>query len=350
MGNPTYTRREFLQLGIGSMAALLSPPFLPDDAAALQKWMKQQAIALPDADPPPATLGRIISWYQQAVRREPALKAPLITWKSHDSVIPLYSAVVGEAPWPTNSVWYQTDEGFIHSGFVQPVEDNRQIEVIPEVSKPGFWVEVSVPYAESRQQPASRYVLRRLYYQTVYRVIAATQDKEAGEWWYQLQDGITWSPGPYVPAWSVRRIPPEEIAPISPGHPDKWIQINIPGQMLTCFEGEQPVFSTPVASGTYKTPTPLGEFRVIRKRHTRRMVGEDYDLAGVPFPTYFTRSGVAIHGTYWHNDYGRRYSHGCLNVASRAAMWVFRWAEPQAPYEDETVEAAANTGTRVVVS
>ncbi len=348
MGTTKYTRREILKLGAGAMAALLTPPFLPDDAALLKYWMDRKQKALPNTDPPPADLGRIISWQQQAVRREPSPKAPLIAWKTHDTVIPLYSAIAGEAPWPTNPIWYQTEEGYIHSAFVQPVEDARQIEVIRDVAKPGFWVEVCVPYAESRWRPAAPGVARKLYYQTVYRVIGAVQD-DSGEWWYQLQDGITWSPGPYVPTWSVRRITPAELAPISPGHPDKWIQIDIPRQMITCFEGEQVVFSTPTASGTYRTPTPLGQFRILYKRHTRRMIGDDYDLAGVPFPTYFTRSGVAIHGTYWHNDYGRRYSHGCLNVPSRAARWIFRWVEPQAPYEEETVEAAPGMGTRVVV-
>lgn len=348
MGASNYTRREVLKLGLGALATLLIPPSLPDDSALMKRLLDKKRVALPNAQPPPATLGRIISWQRQAVRREPALKATLIAWKSHDVVIPLYAAVPGEAPWPTNSVWYQTDEGYIHSAFVQPVEDARQAEVIQEVAKPGFWAEVCVPYAESRWRPAAPSVARRLYYQTVYRVIGAVVD-DAGAWWYQLQDGITWSPGPYVPTWSVRRITPAELAPLSPGHPDKWLQIDIPNQLLTCFEGSQPVFGTPIASGTYRTPTPLGEFRILYKRHTRRMMGSDYDLAGVPFPTYFTRSGVAIHGTYWHNDYGRRYSHGCLNVPSRAAQWIFRWVEPQAPYEMETVEAPAGAGTRVVV-
>jgi len=349
MDHPTWTRREFLQLGLGALTALLTPPFLPDDANLLAHWLSKKAAMLPGAEPPPATLGRIISWYQQAVRQEPSPKAPVVAWKNHDTVIPLYSAVAGDPPWPTNPIWYQTEEGYIHSGFVQPVENNRQTEVLTDIAPPGFWAEVSVPYAEARQQPGGPYVLRRLYYQTVYRVIAATRDA-AGEWWYRLQEGITWSPGPYVPSWSVRRIAPAELTPISPGRADKWIQIDIRNQMLTCYEGEQPVFSTAIASGTARTPTPLGEFRILYKRHTRRMVGEDYDLTGVPFPTYFTRSGVAIHGTYWHNDYGRRYSHGCLNVPSRAALWVFRWTDPQVPYELETLDAPPNTGTRVVVS
>jgi hypothetical protein len=79
-------------------------------------------------------------------------------------------------------------------------------------------------------------------------------------------------------------------------------------------------------------------------------IGSDrYDLAGVAFPTYFTETGVAIHGTYWHNDYGRPHSHGCVNVPNDAAQWVFRWVEPKASYETYTQEAESKTGTRIVV-
>jgi lipoprotein-anchoring transpeptidase ErfK/SrfK len=58
---------------------------------------------------------------------------------------------------------------------------------------------------------------------------------------------------------------------------------------------------------------------------------------------------VAIHGTFWHNDYGRRHSHGCINVPSSAAKWIFRWVEPQTPYHEWTQRIEPGTGTRVVV-
>jgi lipoprotein-anchoring transpeptidase ErfK/SrfK len=139
------------------------------------------------------------------------------------------------------------------------------------------------------------------------------------------------------------------LAPISAGHPKKWLKINIGQQTLTCFEDQRPVFITRVASGLWDTATPIGQFRILYKRHAQRMVGDDYDLAGVAFPSYFTHSGVAIHGTYWHNDYGRRHSHGCLNVPSRAARWIFRWVDPPVPYERYTHRATTDQGTRVVV-
>jgi hypothetical protein len=335
----TINRRQFL-IGSGvSLAHLALPrPLLYDDVPRIQG--------------PPAPLGRVTTWWRQAVRKEPSGHAEWVTSKGRDQVVPLRASVVGEAPWPTNPIWYETDEGYIHSGYVQPVENSPQTEIIPSIEEPGFWAEVCVPFAEALWRPLSPYVSYKLYYETVYRVVGATMDEE-GDWWYQLKDGLTWSPGPYVRAQSMRRIPADQLQPISPGRSDKWLSISIPHQRLICFEGERAVFETRIASGVYGLGTPLGEFRMLYQRHTQRMIGggEDdrYDLPGVPFPVYFTWSGVAIHGTYWHNDYGRRHSHGCVNVTSQAARWIFRWVEPHVPYEQHTLRSPQGGGTRVVV-
>jgi len=333
------SRRDFLKMGSAALAWLAFPrvpPFL-DPLTELPK---------------PAPLGRIATWWRQAVRSYPSPTADWVAWKNRDEVIPLYSVVVGEAPWPSNAVWYQTEGGFIHSGYVQPVDNQPQSEVVTQVEPPGFWAQVTVPLAEARWRPDSAYVARKLYYDTVYRVVGAVAD-EKGAWWYQLQEGITYSPGPYVPARSLRRVPAEELTPISPGRGDKRIEIHIAQQSLSCYEGDTLVFSTPISSGVGGTATPKGEHRVLYKRHTQRMIGggEDdyYDLPGVAFPTYFTWSGVAVHGTYWHNDYGRPHSHGCVNVTADAARWVFRWADPPVPYGEHTLRSAPDEGVRVVV-
>lgn len=330
----TLNRRDFLKVGGAALAGLLTSRVSGVRAAP------------PFQAPLPASLGRSMLW-RQAVRTEPVPGADVAAWKYRDEVFPLHAAVVGEPPWPTNSIWYQVEGGYIHSGYVQPVENLPQ-PAITHVPEAGFWTEVSVPFAEARWRPGSQYVARKLYYQTVYRVVDAVPDEE-GVWWYQLNEGITWSPGPYVLASSLRYIPPEELAPIAPGQPDKWIYINTTEQRVDCMVGDQVVFTTPAATGTYSTATPWGEFTMILKRHTSRMMGEDYDLPGVAFPTYFTWSGVAIHGTFWHNDYGRRHSHGCINVPSSAAKWIFRWVEPQTPYHEWTQRIEPGTGTRVVV-
>jgi len=336
----TMNRRDFIKCAGAALAWLALPraPLLADRPASG---------ALPTT-----SLGRIATWWRQAVRSEPSKGAEWVAWKRRDDVIPLYAAVVGQAPWPNNPIWYQTEEGFIHSGYVQPVENTPSTEVVAEVAEPGFWAQVCVPIAEARWQPTNYYVGYKLYYGTVYRVVGATADGD-GNWWYQLKEGVTYAPGPYVPAWSVRRIPPEEMAPISPGRSDKWIEINIDAQALTCIEGKTAVFSTRISSGAAGTATPRGEHRVLYKRHTRRMAGGSgegrYDLPGIAFPVYFTRSAVAVHGTYWHNDFCRRHSHGCVNVTNQAAQWIFRWTDPLVPYGEYEMYATPETATRIVV-
>jgi hypothetical protein len=302
---PTISRRQFLTQATGAMAGLVLP----------RKLCPQQYSY---SEPLPASLARIATWWR-----------------------------------PTNPIWYETDGGFIHSGYVQPVENRPSDEIIQEVAEPGFWADVCVPMIESRPKPGSPYVTRTLYYATVYRVIGAVSDSD-GAWWYQLKEGITWSPGPYVPSWSMRRITPEQMAPISPGQPDKRIEINIDVQLLTCYEGDRSVFATRISSGLSGTATPRGEHRLVLKRGTSRMTGGSgsgyYDLPGVPFPAYFTWNGVAIHGTYWHNDYGRRHSHGCVNVTPEAALWIFRWCDPPTAYTDSWVNVPRDEGTPILVA
>ncbi|MDY7079831.1 MAG: L,D-transpeptidase [Chloroflexota bacterium] len=338
----TMDRREFIKYTSAALAWLAMPHFsIPDEP-----------VEQPASETPPSSFGRIATWWRQAVRGEPSQDAEWVTWKRRDEIIPLYAAVAGDPPWPGNPVWYQTEGGFIHSGYVQPVEKAPSAEIITEVAAPGFWARVCVPIAEACWQPTRSYARQKLYYGTVYRVVGATADED-GNWWYQLKDGVTYAPGPYVLAQEVRRIPAEEMAPISPGCPEKWIEINIATQMLTCFEGETVVFRTRISSGAAGTATPRGEHRVLYKRHTRRMVGgsadDYYDLPGVAFPVYFTRSACAIHGTYWHNDFVRPHSHGCVNVTNQAAQWVFRWADPVVPYDEYERKATPEEGTRIVV-
>jgi hypothetical protein len=85
----------------------------------------------------------------------------------------------------------------------------------------------------------------------------------------------------------------------------------------------------------------------------RHMAGDDmaaddfFDLPGVPWVSYFHWWGVSIHGTYWHNDYGRPRSHGCVNLRPEDAKWVFRWTTPRASiYTPET----KGDGTAVIVT
>ena len=100
-------------------------------------------------------------------------------------------------------------------------------------------------------------------------------------------------------------------------------------EILTAYEGRRPVFTTLVSTGRRGAATPGGNFRIWAKLATGEMSGEaetiddsSYLMQGVPWVMYFNE-GVAIHGAYWHDQFGRRRSHGCVNVAPRDAAFLF---------------------------
>ena len=183
--------------------------------------------------------------------------------------------------------------------------------IMHDVPETGFWAQVSIPYAEMRSKPNDKaFLLYRLYYSSVHLVIAQLED-ESGQAWYQLRDDQYLNAPQYVRAEGLRLIPQHEMTPLSPGVEDKRIEVDTKHQMVYAYEDGDLVFSTSCSTGAafnvdglglVDFTTPHGEFTVIRKRPRRHMVGfqersDGYDLPGVPFPTYLTPSGVAIHGT-----------------------------------------------------
>ena len=110
----------------------------------------------------------------------------------------------------------------------------------------------------------------------------------------------------------------------------RWIQVDLSDQRLTGWEGSTQVFSYLVSTGKAATPTPTGVFSVQSKRISDRMRGEDYNVPNVPYAMYFS-GGYAIHGAYWHNQFGTPVSHGCVNVRVDRAERLFNWASVGTP-------------------
>ncbi len=110
----------------------------------------------------------------------------------------------------------------------------------------------------------------------------------------------------------------------------KWIEIDISRQRLIAWEGNDSVYAVIVSTGRSQTPTLPGVFAVQSMHQTTRMRGEDYDVPDVPYAMYYHR-GYAIHGTYWHSNFGTPMSHGCTNVAVDHAQWLFNWASIGTP-------------------
>ena len=112
--------------------------------------------------------------------------------------------------------------------------------------------------------------------------------------------------------------------------PRRWIEVDLSDQRLIGWEGSTQVFSYLVSTGKAATPTPTGVFSVQIKRISDRMRGEDYNVPNVPYAMYFS-GGYAIHGAYWHNQFGTPVSHGCVNVRVDRAERLFDWASVGTP-------------------
>lgn len=105
----------------------------------------------------------------------------------------------------------------------------------------------------------------------------------------------------------------------------RWIDIDLSEQSVIAYEGEMPVKSFVVSTGTRIHPTVTGQFRIYIKLRSTPMAGPGYYLPGVPFTMYFYK-GYGLHGTYWHNNFGTPMSHGCVNMRTPDAEWLFNFA------------------------
>ncbi len=113
---------------------------------------------------------------------------------------------------------------------------------------------------------------------------------------------------------------PEDLA-----HEGRWIDVDLGGQRITAYDGASPIRSFVVSTGTAFHPTVTGQFRIFVKYQATPMAGPGYYLPGVPFTMYFYK-GYAIHGTYWHDNFGTPMSHGCVNLRTPDAEWMFDFA------------------------
>ncbi|MBI3943592.1 MAG: L,D-transpeptidase family protein [Chloroflexi bacterium] len=103
------------------------------------------------------------------------------------------------------------------------------------------------------------------------------------------------------------------------------IDVNIATQTLTAYQGGVAVRTFNVSTGRPGLDTVRGQFQIYGKAISQTMVGSGYVQANVPYVMYFSGT-YAIHGAYWHNEFGRAISHGCVNLLPWDAAWLYNWA------------------------
>jgi LysM repeat protein len=104
----------------------------------------------------------------------------------------------------------------------------------------------------------------------------------------------------------------------------KWIDVDLSSQSVRAYQGSTVMRSMIVSTGISIYPTPTGTFKVYAKYPSVTMSGPGYYLPGVPH-TMFFYAGYALHGTYWHNNFGHPMSHGCINLTRADAAWLYSW-------------------------
>jgi hypothetical protein len=121
-----------------------------------------------------------------------------------------------------------------------------------------------------------------------------------------------------------------------------WIQISILGGWLIAFENTEPVFVTLMSPGKGGKPqpgrelletasTPTGRFTINGKFTSATMVAPDELVhSDVPWTQNFS-GPYAIHGAYWHDDWGYPKSGGCINLSPIDGKWLYEWTDPPAP-------------------
>ena len=360
------SRRGFLQaaaLGLGGLA--------------FRNYLPVRLAEFPQAE----RLGRVAVGMVELKQRPDPDSATLGTLYE-DAVLPWLRETSGAKPAYifNNQRWVETPQGYLYGPYLQPVYNrpNQPVQALPPSARgAGMWVEVTVPYAEAalvQKEPSDNSWAKeklesnqplRVYYSQTFWVDQIRVDGP-DQVYYRVNPNyyggvdMLWAP-----AQAFRPITVDELQPIHPEVEDKRIEVDVTHQTLACYEGDQEVYFCRVSTGAKYDmygnlvdhwSTPVGQHRVTRKYISLQMsggtTGAGYDLPGIAWTSIFASGGVAIHSTFWHNNYGDPVSHGCVNCLPEDAKWIFRWGAPDVPYDpgmvDVTVTGQASVGVRVV--
>ena len=293
-----------------------------------------------------------------SAHKELSTKSEKTKLYQRDAVFDITNTAVSDEVDAHNRIWYQIgNDGYVYSGDIQPVKTIFNIPTM-EIPKDGLLAEISVPYTEAyKETDKESDVAYRMYYETTHWVKDVMTDAN-GQIWYQVRDD-KWDKYYYARAEHIRIMSEEEVSPISPdiSNRDKKIVVRLNEQIVIAYENNRTVFVAPVSSGailrvgTYTTPS--GDFITFYKRPSRHMAAGDiaasgFDLPGVPWVQYITKAGISFHGTFWHNDFGRPRSHGCLNLSCSSAKWLYRWTMPQVPTNKEFSSGFTGTDVEII--
>lgn len=277
--------------------------------------------------PEDTLLGR--RWYGRLadnanVYAEPSRSAPIVR-NVGDGF--LYATI---NRWFDNDVgetWYEINtKEYIHEDDMTRVEpsDFQGVQITQQPERPFGWVVQDVfPSHEPDGEPDETLAeLTRYTFVEIYDAVLGEED-----WlWYDIGDG-RWVRQTY---FSIVEVDPR---PEDVGKDEFWVEVDLYEQTFAAYEGDQMVYATLLSSGLNRWPTREGLFQVWSRFREYKMSGAEgqvdyYFLEDVPYIMYFDELiGAGLHGTYWHDRFGYKHSHGCVNMPILDAEWTFNWSE-----------------------
>jgi len=351
-----FSRRDFLKVAGVGLGALAFNPFRIETYYE-KLYTPKRLPQFPNSE----IIGRVVD--DTDVRSRPdnsQLISNSIGVFTADTLVPWGREVIGKVVELTNQKYLEIEQGYIWASRVQPTKNlpNTPITAIP-AGQAGFWGEVTVPYIDLTLEGAvaspwlkskQEYNFPpRVYYGQVIWIDQIRQNNGFTEYrWNEGAEGHGYGYGPYgeffwLDGAGVKALTDADVAPISPeiDPNEKKIIANVTYQTLSCFEGNNEVFFCRIASGkkfdaagleSDVLATPVGDlsawWKIVSKNMTAGNEQAGYSTPAVPWCTFISGEGVAIHGAFWHNDFGERRSHGCINVTPEEAKWIFRWTTP----------------------
>jgi len=236
----------------------------------------------------------------------------------------LYATVFGIEE-VNGQLWYQINYGEYVPGSSLTLTEISQfagVEVNVQPERPFGWIVLKVtPSNEPDGKPNKAYTeLPRYSFVEVYDAV----EGENGWLWYEIGDE-RWIRQTHVSLVNLTE-PPAEV-----GAGEYWTQIDLFEQTFAAYQGKRMVFASLISSGLNQWPTHEGIFQVWDRFTVTKMSGAEgevdyYFIEDVPHTMFFDYD-IALHGAYWHDRFGYKHSHGCVNMPPLAAEWVFNWSE-----------------------
>lgn len=373
--NRNLSRRDFLKIAGAGLGSLAFSPY---------KGLNLDSLYAPKRLPQfPASeiIGRVLFPDIDLRNRPTNDDSTSIGKLPADTLVEWGRQVIGNVSGQTNQRYVETPQGYVYSSVVQPTRNrpNATINEMP-AGQPGFWAEVTVPYVDLTHEGvvASPWLQDmilynfppRLYYgQVVWIDKVRTTNGFAEYRWnedaphgygYGAYGEFYWADGA-----AFKILTDEDVAPINPDMDpnEKRIEADLDYQTLSCFEGSREVYFCRISSGLNidatgqfndKLATPVGNllthWKIMSLNMTAGTFQSGYSTPAVPWSTMISGDGIAIHGAFWHNAFGEKRSHGCINVTPEDAKWIFRWTTPYVSLAQSEVRVSLPDHGTIVVT